>query len=72
MLLAAWLPHTTRTKASGPAPARDDERIHHTAYCDFKTEFAAWVYREHRLKGRPLRMEVFGQGKRGNAAKRGE
>ena len=70
MQLAAWLPHTTRTKASGPAPASDDERIHHTAYCDFKTEFAAWVYREHRLKGRPLRFELFGQGKRGKKRKK--
>jgi len=69
-MLQAWLPHLTQASAAGPQPQPDDERVHHTAYCDLKTEYSAWVFREHRMKRRELQLTMFGQALRKRRMKR--
>ena len=60
VLFKAWLPHLTRTAEGSPLPAPTDWRLHHTAYCRFKTEFFGWVARTYRLKGVPFGLRSSG------------
>ena len=61
-LFAAWLPHLTRPAADGPAAAKGDARLHHTAYVRYGTEYFGWAVRAYRQRGLPLRIVPIGGG----------
>ena len=54
VMFQAWLPHLTRVDPDGPAPAADDERLHHTAYTRFGTEEFAWAVMQYQACGKSI------------------